>query len=471
MSAPDLNDRVREGKSVDVTGVLLAAEARHANGVHSEPWEGGPPPGFDEEARAGAGDRSAPGRAAPGFNLWEPAAIWAALPEPDYLVDGLFVRGSLGLIVAYGSSLKTWMAIALVLAGATGSEWLGRACQKVETLIIDFESGDYELRRRAHLVARGHKYTVPVDGFTFVSMPGLALDDAAFGAALEPLTQRFGLIIIDSLAAGSRSGLDENDARFAAPLNRLKALAVRSGCVIIVIHHARKSAGDKKQAVDHREMVRGTSAIFNAVDVVLALVRGEGELFHVHHAKARGGKAVRPFTVRVDDIAPDAVRVSAGDLAEDERPGPEQKKTERKRQAEAKHADELARAADKAARKEEDRRRREDERGAKEAADAKAKEAARAAAREDAWCAREVACVRILWAHPDGIGMRDLRAALLAALGSLSNGDEAATVARLGEGARIEPAPKNGKTVFLVPGRMPQAIARRLSALGQQGAT
>ena len=284
----------------------------------SEPWEHGPPHGFadDDQVPRHVSPHAANDKPiGPCFTLWEPSAIWAPLPPPDYLVTPLIVRGSLSLFVAYGASLKTWIALALCLATSTGSEWLDMPCQQVESCFIDFESGDYELRRRAQKIARGHAYDMPIVGFTFASMPGMSLADGDFYTALAPLTQRFGLIAIDSLSAGS-GGVDENDARFAGPLNRLKALASVSKCCIILIHHSRKSAGDAKN-YDDREMVRGSSAIFNAADVVLNLIRAEEGLFTVRQSKARGGKCVAPFTVRVDDVAEDAVTVTAGKLAEE----------------------------------------------------------------------------------------------------------------------------------------------------------
>jgi hypothetical protein len=274
-----------------------------ANGA-SHPIDPGFDPGPDDgHASDGGikGELAARTKEPPTLKLWDPADIWAPLPEPDYVVQGLAVRGSLALAVS------------------TGSEWLGMACQQGEALYIDFESGSYELRRRAHKIARGHGYTIPIAGFTFTSMPGLSLADDAFFAALAPLAKRFAFIVIDSLSAGS-SGVDENDVRFARPLNRLKALAEETGCVIVIIHHSKKAGGDPNKRPDDREMVRGSSAIFNACDVVLCLVRGEDDLFIVRQTKARGGKAVAPFTVRVDDVGEDACRVMAGELQEDEGP-------------------------------------------------------------------------------------------------------------------------------------------------------
>lgn len=240
----------------------------------------------------------------PTFKIWSAAEIWKPLEPPDYLVDGLFVKGSLGLIVAYGASLKTWILEDGALSVGTGAKWLDRFPTKQgRALIIDFESGDYELRRRAHRIAKGRGFAIPVEGFAFASMPEMSLAEDSFFNALRPLASEYQFIGVDSLAAGS-AGIDENDSRFAASLQKLKAIAATTGCTIIVLHHSKKSGGEDGDA---REQVRGTSAIFNACDVVLQLSRLKDEgAFAVHQTKARGGKAVEPFVVRVDDVGADA---------------------------------------------------------------------------------------------------------------------------------------------------------------------
>jgi hypothetical protein len=244
---------------------------------------------------------------------WTPADIWAPLPPPDYLFDGLLVRGSLALIVAYGSSFKTWLMADGGLAVATGTPWLGRfATVQGGGALVDFESGDYELRRRLHRLAAGRTLALPVERFTFVTMPALNLACDAFYEQLQPIAAEYAFIGIDSLAAGS-GGIDENDARFAVSLQRLKALAVASRCVIVVLHHTRKGSPQAREEGDQREMVRGSSAIFNACDVVLQLARTKRGKFLVQQTKARGGKAIDSFFVHVEDVGHTATTVLAAD--------------------------------------------------------------------------------------------------------------------------------------------------------------
>jgi DNA-binding transcriptional ArsR family regulator len=247
------------------------------------------------------------------LRVWTPETIWAPLPAPDYLVDRVAVRGTLALLVAYGASLKTWLLADGAIAVATGTRWLHRFnTQPGRALLIDFESGDWELRRRVHRIAHGRALPLPVEGFAFVTMPTVSLVDDAFYTALEPHAKEYAFIGIDSLAAGS-GGIDENDARFATSLNRLKSLAATTGCVIVVLHHSRKGSPGQREDADPREMVRGSSAIFNACDVVLQLVR-RADRFLVQQTKARGGKAIESFLVRVDDTSEVASVVLASDV-------------------------------------------------------------------------------------------------------------------------------------------------------------
>jgi len=270
---------------------------------------------FIDAARAALDSIGGERTAETALRVWTPEEIWAPLPPPDYLVDGLLVRGSLALIVAYGSSFKTWLLEDAALAVATGELWLGRfPTRQGAALFVDFESGEFELRRRAHRIAAGRGFAVPVAGFAFVTMPPLSLAQDEFYAALLPLAEKYKLIGIDSLAAGS-GGIDENDSRFAVSLQRLKAIAAETGCVIVLLHHSRKGAPGGTSDGDEREMVRGTSAIFNACDVVLQLVRSDDGAFTCRQTKARGGKAVEPFVVRVEDVGTAGTVVAASDVA------------------------------------------------------------------------------------------------------------------------------------------------------------
>jgi hypothetical protein len=252
-------------------------------------------------------------------NVTTAAQIWAPIPDVPFLVDGLLREGNLALLVAYGASLKTWQAIALQLSIATASRFLDRfdVCGSGSTLFVDWESGDHELRRRYQGCASAMGLSGPVEGVELLTMPSFHFTSPDFEARAMKLAEGRKLVIFDSLAAGS-FGVDENTAQFAAPLQVLKKVAEKTGAICLVLHHAKKRGNGEGGPVDEREMVRGSGAIFAAADVVLALAREEGsdaDAFVCKQVKARNGKRIEPFVLRVEDVAGGGVKVFATDFA------------------------------------------------------------------------------------------------------------------------------------------------------------
>lgn len=260
------------------------------------------------------GDGEMPSAAGTRFREWTMDEIWAPLEPPVWVVKGLLLQANVGLLVAYGSSFKTWEMVDIALAVATGGEALGRfPCARGRALIVDWESGDYELRRRFQAVAKGRGHHGPVPGVSFITMPDLFFTSKDFEVELEKLCQSRAIICFDSLAAGSVD-VEENDSSFAQGLQACKRVAARSGCSILVLHHARKSSGDSN---DERQLVRGSGAIFATADSVTVLLKQEGyEAFLCKSIKSRGGKHVDPFIVRVEDQPDGGIRVFATDTTE-----------------------------------------------------------------------------------------------------------------------------------------------------------
>ena len=211
---------------------------------------------------------------------------------PEYLIDGLVTRGSVGMFVAHGNSLKTWTALSMALAVSRGEKWLGKyATKKGTALFIDYESGKAEIHRRVRML--GHQGTESF-GYTFADVYA---NDEAFWTELEEMAPA--LVVIDSLAASS-PGVDENDTRAAWPLLRAKLLAEKTGAAVLFLHHANKG-----ERGDQREKVRGTSAFFAALDFAYrfeSLDETENtKSMRIASIKTRSGKKPPPLDVRLTD--------------------------------------------------------------------------------------------------------------------------------------------------------------------------
>ncbi len=162
--------------------------------------------------------------------VWSPAEIWQPLEPPTYAIGGLVLSGNLALLVAYGSSFKSWMAIDLLVAKATGSKWLGLFdCEAAPALLVDWENDDYEDRRRFQADARARGLEGPVDGVHMVSLPSFFFTSKDFESIARDLAAKHKLIVWDTLSAGSPD-VEENDTRFAVPLNILKRIGPELGC-------------------------------------------------------------------------------------------------------------------------------------------------------------------------------------------------------------------------------------------------
>jgi hypothetical protein len=218
----------------------------------------------------------------------------APLPPLVYLVDGLFCRADVAMLVAHGNSLKTWTAFSLGLAIATGRPWLGRfVTQRGRVALIDFESGDFEVRRRLKLL--GAKDADTGGRLMWSAYSGAQLADPETWIALAGL--KLDLVVVDSFAAAS-PGEDENDARAALMLQHAGRFAEVTGCAVLFIHHARKGTGG-----DRREAVRGSTALFAACDRIFEFTDPESkdggiELTTMRSIKNGAGR--RPVNVRVE---------------------------------------------------------------------------------------------------------------------------------------------------------------------------
>jgi len=254
-----------------------------------------------------------------GFGLVAGDALFAPLEPPDYVVDPLVRRGSLTLISAYGGSGKTWITLALLLAVATGKPFLGRfKVKQGRASFVDYESGLYEGRRRLQKLARGLECVGPIGGIDLAAFPRHYLTSADFEERITALAEERDVIAIDSLRAAS-PGVDENDSTIREGLDVLHRVAEQTGTAFVMIVHSKKK-GPPGPAADPREMLRGSSAIFDAADAVLTVSFETGEPLHVEQVKARQGISTPPFDVSMID-SPDGAGIvlTAQDIA-DERP-------------------------------------------------------------------------------------------------------------------------------------------------------
>jgi hypothetical protein len=178
------------------------------------------------------------------------------LPPVKWLVEGLIPQGTVGAFVAHGSSLKTWTMLSIASAVAKGKAWLDKyPVSQGKVVILDYESGRYELRRRVLLLEKGK-----VVGLGAWSYPSQRIDDVNFWIELGN-EEGVVLVCVDSLAEGSSPGVDENSKDAAFPLQLAAKFTEATGASVLFVHHSKKD-----DSGDARKVVRGSTAIYAALD-------------------------------------------------------------------------------------------------------------------------------------------------------------------------------------------------------------
>lgn len=242
--------------------------------------------------------------AAPCWQVLDVGQIFGPLPPMVYLVEALdLCAGAPGLWAGGGYSAKTVAAQSAAVAIATGqSVWGSFAARQGRVLHLDYEQGERLTRERYQRIAAAMLVTPHDigDRLALVSMPTVYLDQLTAEPRLMDLLRGFDVAFIDSLRAACPN-LEENDSGARVVLDMLNRVSNATGCVVIVIHHARKPS--KEAPGGSRASIRGSGAIFDACGSVLVFDGPKGEPVRVTHEKARNsGRTVDDFEITVSDV-------------------------------------------------------------------------------------------------------------------------------------------------------------------------
>lgn len=197
-----------------------------------------------------------------------PASRFRLLPWPDlmsmkpptFMVAGTIPERSVVEIYGPYSSYKSFLAVDIALACATGVEWARRPVSRKYRAVYVAGEGAFGLRSRAGAWAKAHSLG-SISGFALLPTMPIFADDAdlrSFADAVRPFGPE--LIVLDT-AAHAMAGLDENAAKDAGIfMARCFELRDAFGATIMLVHHSGKD-------VDRGS--RGSTAIPAAVDVIL----------------------------------------------------------------------------------------------------------------------------------------------------------------------------------------------------------
>lgn len=230
--------------------------------------------------------------------------------EP-WLIEGLWAAEGVGVVGGAPKCCKTWLALELAVAVASGRDALGRFPVPAPGPVLAYGAEDGPAQLRQRLVAITTARAIAFDDLDLflLTVPSLRIDSALHRARLDATLERIRprLLLLDPFVRLHRS--DENSAAdMAALLGELRDLQRRHRLAIILVHHLRKNA----TASLGGQALRGSGDLHAWGDSNLYLRRRDDHLtLSVEH---RAAAAPEPFRlVFADEPAPHLAVVNDDD--------------------------------------------------------------------------------------------------------------------------------------------------------------
>jgi len=206
--------------------------------------------------------------------------------DQGWLVTGLWAEEAVGIIGGEPKSCKSFLALDLAVAVAAGTPCLRRftVLRPGRVLLYAAEDALHIVRRRLDGICAAAGLAIADLDVQVITAPTLRLDLGADRASLDETIARLKprLLILDPFVRLHR--IDENASGEVAPLLAfLRELQRRHGLAVIVVHHARKGAGNMRAG----QALRGSSEFHAWGDSNLYLRRdGDNLTLTVEHRAA-----------------------------------------------------------------------------------------------------------------------------------------------------------------------------------------
>lgn len=260
-----------------------------------------------------------------------PAKSFGELPvraaSQAWLVERLFPRHGVAIIAGIPKARKSWLALDVALAVASGQPLLGaRRVERGPVLYIALEDQEEDIRSRLLALGAGRGLspeqlaTQPLwicaqSQLNLVEPETLHATIARGLMALQrshPHELRFSLIVIDPLRDAHNAN-EDSSTEMRGVLRTLRDLQRAFGGLVLLPHHLSKGSG--RQGGSDWDKVRGSGAILGSVDVAVRVDDVEAptpeRLTATIHRINRAGRGSPPFAVTLDVRDEDDVAVHA----------------------------------------------------------------------------------------------------------------------------------------------------------------
>lgn len=170
-----------------------------------------------------------------------------AADEHRWLVEPLWGAGAVGIIGGAPKTCKTWLALEMAVAVASGQPCLGRFCvpRPGPALVFAAEDAPLQVKRRIESLARARQADFDTLDVRLIIENSLRLDRERDLQRLHLTLARHRprLLVLDPYVRLQRA--DENDARQVSTiLSALRELSRTFETAVALVHHARKNGAE-----------------------------------------------------------------------------------------------------------------------------------------------------------------------------------------------------------------------------------
>jgi hypothetical protein len=232
--------------------------------------------------------------------------------EQRWLVTGLWSEQAVGIVGGEPKCCKSFLALDLAVAVASGTACLRRfpVARPGRVLLFAAEDALHVVRRRLEGICAAAACDLKDLDVHVITAPTVRLDQQADRTRLEQTIEQLKprLLVLDPFVRLHR--IDENASGEVAPLLAyLRTLQRQHHLAVLVVHHARKSAGRMRAG----QALRGSSEFHAWGDSNLYLRRSGGELnLTVEHRAASSPPSIGlELAQRGDALALEVVESTA----------------------------------------------------------------------------------------------------------------------------------------------------------------
>ena len=198
-------------------------------------------------------------------------------PAPLDFIWPSFLAGTVGALFAPGATSKSFLALQVGIAIASGRDMLGIGIERTGRVVyIGLEDRDDVLKHRAYAIGQRlspEAREAAAERFDILSLYGDGVDIMATedSKAIVEYCAGSRLIIVDTFSRAHR--LDENsNSDMARALSRLEWITRETDAGLLFLHHISKSAGRNGEGGD-QHAARGASALTDNARYAAAIAK------------------------------------------------------------------------------------------------------------------------------------------------------------------------------------------------------